>query len=275
LPLLADPQLSVADANAVTAEKLLDDTLAALTDSGERWHVGCSHGAVWLPSEAKTESEGHKLADERMYANKVGRSSASRQVIDALLQVLTEQHEVADDHVERVAELAGTLATALGEPAYEVARIQLAGRLHDIGKAAIPAAVLDKPGPLTDTEWEFLRRHPAIGERIALAAPALTNTAEIIRSSHEHIDGHGYPDGLTGDNIPIGSRIIAVCDAFDAMTSDRPYRAAMTTDSALLELRRSAGTQFDATIVEQFCKTLRCSAPAHTVSGVRQALSAE
>jgi diguanylate cyclase (GGDEF)-like protein len=238
-----------------TAEKLLDDTLAALTDSGERWHVGCSHGAVWLPSEALTENEGLKLADERMYANKVGRSSASRQVTDALLQVLTEQRVVVDDHVERVAELAGALATVLGEPAYEIARIQLAGRLHDIGKAAIPAAVLDKPGPLTDTEWEFMRRHPAIGERIVLAAPALTNTAEIIRSSHERVDGHGYPDGLTGDNIPIGSRIIAVCDAFDAMTSDRPYRPAMTTDSALAELRRSAGTQFDAAIVEQFCKT--------------------
>jgi len=241
-----------------TAEKLLDDTLAALTESGDRWHVGCSYGAVWLRSEALTASDGLRLADERMYANKVGRSSASRQVTDALLQVLTEQHVALDDHVDRVdrvSELAGALASARGEPASEVARIQLAGRLHDIGKAAIPAAVLDKPGPLTDREWEFVRRHPAIGERIVLAAPALANTAEIIRSSHERIDGHGYPDGLAGDDIPIGSRIIAVCDAFDAMTSERPYRPAMSTDAALLELKRNAGTQFDATIVEEFCNT--------------------
>jgi two-component system, cell cycle response regulator len=129
-------------------------------------------------------------------------------------------------------------------------------RLHDIGKAAIPAAILDKSGPLDEREWEFMRRHPTIGERIALAAPALAGTAAIIRSTHERIDGHGYPDGLTGQNIPIGSRIIAVCDAFDAMTSDRSYRPAISTDAALDELKRHAGTQFDATVVEEFCNTI-------------------
>ena len=254
-----------------TAEKLLDDTLAALTESGDRWHVGCSYGAVWLRSEALTASDGLRLADERMYANKVGRSSASRQVTDALLQVLTEQQVTLDDHVgriDRVSELAAALAIARGEPASEVARIQLAGRLHDIGKAAIPEAILDKPGPLSDREWEFMRRHPAIGERIVLAAPALANTAEIIRSTHERIDGHGYPDGLTGDSIPVGSRIIAVCNAFDAMTSERPYRPAMTADAAILELKRNAGTQFDAEIVEEFCRTHMHDLPRpHAVAG--------
>jgi len=140
--------------------------------------------------------------------------------------------------------------------------------LHDIGKAAIPEAILDKPGPLSDREWEFMRRHPAIGERIVLAAPALANTAEIIRSTHERIDGHGYPDGLTGDSIPVGSRIIAVCDAFDAMTSERPYRPAMTDDAAILELKRNAGTQFDAEIVEEFCRTHMHDLPRpHAVAG--------
>jgi HD-GYP domain-containing protein (c-di-GMP phosphodiesterase class II) len=190
-----------------------------------------------------------------MYANKASRSSASRQASDVLLQVLTEQNVLLDDHVERVAESSGALAEALGESGYEVLRIRLAARLHDIGKTAIPAAILDKPGPLNEREWEFMRRHPAIGERIVLAAPALASTAAIIRSTHERIDGHGYPDGLAGQDIPLGSRIIAVCDAFDAMTSERPYRPAISVDAALEELRSNAGTQFDAAIVEQLCNT--------------------
>ncbi len=115
-------------------------------------------------------------------------------------------------------------------------RIRLAAQLHDIGKTAIPASILDKPGPLDEREWEFMRRHPLIGERIVLAAPALADTAPLIRSSHERIDGQGYPDGLAGDDIPIGSRIIAVCDAFDAMTSRPPLPAAIRRNAALEEL---------------------------------------
>lgn len=241
------------------AERLLDDTISALEDSGEGWHIGCSHGGVWVPSEATTESLGLKLADDRLYANKASRSTTSRQVTDALLQVITEQNVSLDEHVERVSEMAGTLAIALGQTKPEVQRIRLAAKLHDIGKTAIPAAILDKPGALTDREWEFIHRHPVIGARIVSAAPALANTASLIHSSHERIDGHGYPDGLTGENIPIGSRIIAVCDAFEAMTSDRPYHEGIADEKALEELRHHAGAQFDATIVEAFCnnETLR------------------
>jgi diguanylate cyclase (GGDEF)-like protein len=241
------------------AERLLDDTISALEDSGEGWHIGCSHGGVWVPSEATTESLGLKLADDRLYANKASRSTTSRQVTDALLQVITEQNVSLDEHVERVSEMAGTLAIALGQTKPEVQRIRLAAKLHDIGKTAIPAAILDKAGPLTDREWEFIHRHPVIGARIVSAAPALANTASLIHSSHERIDGHGYPDGLTGENIPIGSRIIAVCDAFEAMTSDRPYHEGIADEKALEELRHHAGAQFDATIVEAFCnnETLR------------------
>ena len=245
------------------AEQLLDDTLAALQIGGQGWHVGCSQGAAWIPSEAVTESQALKLADERMYANKASRSSASQQVTDALLQVITEQIGDIDEHVERVSTLAAAVAQTLGEPEYEVLRIRQAARLHDVGKAAIPAAILEKPEPLDDGEWEFMRRHPLIGERIALAAPALATTAALIRSSHERVDGHGYPDGLAGADIPLGSRIIAVCDAFDAMTSDRPYRHAMSVDAALDELNRSAGTQFDPAVVEAFCTAaVGCSASA-------------
>jgi len=232
------------------AEQMLDAASTALQEDGDGWHVGCSQGAAWIPSEAATVSGALKLADERMYASKTGRSSASRQVTDALLAVMSEQKVFIDEHVERVAELAGAVAQALGLREHEIRRIHLAARLHDIGKTAIPVAILEKPGPLEEREWEFVRRHPLIGERIVLAAPALAETAPLIRSSHERIDGHGYPDGLTGDEIPLGARIIAVCDAFDAMTSDRIYQLSIGLDAALDELKRHAGTQFDATVVD-------------------------
>jgi diguanylate cyclase (GGDEF)-like protein len=248
------------------AEQLLDETIAALQDNGDGWHVGCSQGAAWIPSEAASENEALNLADERMYANKAGRSSASRQVTDALLQVITEQNASLDEHGEHTAECSGALAEALGQSEREVRQIRLAAKLHDVGKTAIPASLLDKPGPLDEQEWEFMRRHTLIGERIVLAAPALANTAPLIRSSHERIDGHGYPDGLAGDNIPLGSRIIAVCDAYHAMTSDRAYRPAIGTDAALQQLQRHAGTQFDTTVVEAFCKM---NARQHSNGGPR------
>jgi diguanylate cyclase (GGDEF)-like protein len=238
------------------ADRLLAAAIEALEDGGEGWHVGCSHGAVWVPSEATSESQALILADERMYGNKATRSSASRQVTDALLQVITEQNAFLDEHVERVAELAGAVAEALGQAEHEVWRVRLAARLHDVGKTAIPAGILDKPGLLDEGEWEFMHRHPLIGERIVLAAPALAGTAPLIRSSHERVDGRGYPDGLVGEEIPLGARIIAVCDAFDAMTSERPYRGRMNVGAALEELERHAGTQFDGTVVEAFCRAV-------------------
>jgi two-component system cell cycle response regulator len=122
-----------------------------------------------------------------------------------------------------------------------------------VGKTAIPDAILNKPGPLDEKEWDFIRRHTVIGERIILAAPSLAPTAELVHSSHEAFDGSGYPDALRGEAIPLGARIIAICDAFDAMTSKRAYRGAMPTEDAIAELRRCAGKQFDPDIIEVFC----------------------
>jgi diguanylate cyclase (GGDEF)-like protein len=242
------------------AERLLDEAAAAMRDSGENWEIGCSHGAVWIPSEAATASDALKFADERMYANKASRSSAGRQVTDALLQVIAEQSTSLDEHVERVSKLSASVAVALGQSEHDVRQICLAAKLHDVGKTAIPSAILEKPGALDEWEWEFVCRHPLVGERIVLAAPALATTAPIIRSSHERVDGAGYPDGLAGEQIPIGARIISVCDAFDAMTSDRPYRPAMTVDAALAELDSNAGTQFDESVVLAFRETIVTSA---------------
>ena len=136
----------------------------------------------------------------------------------------------------------------------EVERIRHAGELHDAGKVAIPEAILAKPGPLSEDEWAFVRRHPLIGERIVRSAPSLSRVAELVRSTHERFDGQGYPDRLRADAIPLGARIVSVCDAYDAMTSDRPYQRALGPDEALAELRRCAGTQFDPAVVEAFCR---------------------
>ena len=117
-------------------------------------------------------------------------------------------------------------------------------------------AILNKPGPLDAEEWEFMRRHTVIGERILIAAPSLAHTAALVRSSHERHDGTGYPDGLSGEEIPLGASIIAVCDAFEAMTAERPYSAAISIADALSELRRCSGSQFQPRVVTAFCELI-------------------
>ena len=128
----------------------------------------------------------------------------------------------------------------------------IAAELHDIGKIAIPRSILDKPGPLDEDEWSFVRRHTLIGERITQSAPALSGVAALIRSSHERWDGRGYPDGLAGEQIPLGSQIVFVCDAYSAMTSERSYQSPMSEAEACAELRRHAGRQFSPAVVEAF-----------------------
>jgi HD-GYP domain-containing protein (c-di-GMP phosphodiesterase class II) len=135
----------------------------------------------------------------------------------------------------------------------ELDLLRQAGELHDLGKVAIPDSILSKPGPLDDDEWTFVRQHPVVGERIISAAPALAQVGKLVRASHERFDGSGYPDGRAGEEIPLGARIIAVCDAYDAMIGPRPYRLGMSQEVALDELRRCAGEQFDPAIVDVFC----------------------
>ncbi len=173
-----------------------------------------------------------------------------------LLQVLAEQNGNLVDHLDHVAVFAWSTAIRLDLPTEQADRARLAAELHDIGKAAIPNSILNKPGPLDHEERRFMQRHSEIGERIVAAAPTLREIAPIIRSAHERMDGTGYPDGLRLDQIPICSRIIAVVDAYDAMTTDRPYQQAMSSEDAVAELDRNAGTQFDATVVTAFTSVL-------------------
>jgi len=209
-----------------------------------------------------------RRADEAMYAQKhSGRANAGRQSSDVLLRALAERHPDLGDHLDGVTELATDVARRMGIGGEDLTQLRHAARLHDVGKVAIPDAIIVKATALDDDEWEFMRRHTVIGERIIAAAPALGRAARLVRASHEAIDGSGYPDGLSGVDIPLGARIIAVCDAFDAMISNRPYSPPKTTEQALAELRRCAGTQFDPAIVAVFERLIaeRTQAPlAHT-----------
>jgi two-component system, cell cycle response regulator len=230
----------------------------ALSDEGDGFTIGASHGTALLPTDTSDAHDALRIADTRMYARKnLGRTSAGRQSADVLMSVLSERDPAIAEHIDGVAETCVAVGRTLGMDDGELALLRSAGALHGIGKLAIPDAILSKPGPLTEDEWQFVRRHTVIGERILRAAPALAPVAPLVRSSHEHFDGSGYPDALAGEQIPLAGRIVAVCDAFDAMTSMRPYRTAMSTEGALEELRACAGSQFDPMVVAAFEKTLR------------------
>ncbi|MEA2233580.1 MAG: hypothetical protein QOD83_3396 [Solirubrobacteraceae bacterium] len=168
-----------------------------------------------------------------------------RDAVDALAVALLERDRYTGEHSESVVAMAGAVARSLGLSQAQVDDVESAALLHDIGKVAVPDAILNKPGPLTAEERAVMAEHPVIGERILRSIGGFAPVAEIVRHEHESFDGTGYPDRLSGDRIPIGSRIILACDAYHAMTSDRPYRARMSHAEAFAELSRCAGRQFD------------------------------
>jgi two-component system cell cycle response regulator len=228
------------DAAPADADKLVTSAAHALQEHGEGFVVTSAYGAALLPYEAQTPSDALRLADTRMYAHKESRrASVHGQTSGVLLRAQSERDRALGQHASDVADLAEPVARRLGLSDDELRRVRQVAELHDVGKFAIPDAILDKPGALTPDEWELVRRHPVVGQRIVAAAPALADVG-------------GYPDGLAGEEIPLVARIVAVCDAFDAMTSTRPYRPALSDEEALTELRRCAGTQFDPAVVAAF-----------------------
>lgn len=172
---------------------------------------------------------------------------------------LTEVLELRDprnaSHSMAVARYAEMIGRAMGLPEQRVHRLRLAGMLHDIGKVGIADSILDKPGPLSPSEWDQVRRHPEMAARI-LGAKELADIREWVLCRHEQPDGHGYPRGLKGEEIPLESRILAVAESYDAITSDRPYRAARSHEEAIAELGRYAGSQFDGTVVDALVRVL-------------------
>lgn len=238
-------------------------------------HLTCSIGVAVFPRDASEHEALIALADRAMYAAKrLGRNqvreahepavvalpgewgqSESRETTALLgiveaLAALAETREHRDGpYADAIVGLIPRLATALGMNATEARMVGLAGRLHDIGKIALPDTVIRKSADLTSEEWAIIRDHPLIGAEVVSHIPALRGLAPLIRAHHERWDGTGYPDGLAGEAIPLGARLLAVVDAFDAMTSTRPHQPAWTIERALAELRRYAGTQFDPTVV--------------------------
>jgi diguanylate cyclase (GGDEF)-like protein/putative nucleotidyltransferase with HDIG domain len=179
----------------------------------------------------------------------------SRTLASALARAVDAKDSYTRSHCQTVSQLCATIATELGFSGERLARMRLAGLLHDVGKIGVPDAILNKPARLTADEYEVMKRHSTLGCDIVQAAD-MPLEARWVRHHHERFDGGGYPDGLAGDDIPLESRIILVADAFEAMTSDRPYRKAPGEEVAIAELRRHAGTQFDPDVVAALCRVL-------------------
>lgn len=246
-------------------ETVVERVRKALSERGEGFAVGASCGWAVLPDEAASASVALGLVDQRMYAEKANRSVRNAQQMQEIFMRIFKLHDPdLSSHFEGVARLAVDVGRELGLDAEELDVIARAAELHDIGKVAIPEEILHKPGRLDESEWELMRRHTLIGQRILSASPAMNPVGRLVRWSHERWDGGGYPDGLVGEETPIGARLICICDAFDAMVSERSYQPARSPEDALAELRACAGTQFDPALVELFCEIAERSPAAAT-----------
>ena len=173
---------------------------------------------------------------------------------EKIAKIVSSRDPYTGIHSEEVAELAVKLAKILNLPEKEIARIETAARVHDLGKIAVPDAILLKPGPLTEEEWKVMKQHPVVSAEILSGLEIYKDCVDIIRHEHEHWDGSGYPDGLKGEEIPLGSRIIAVADVWHALLSDRPYRKAYTKEEARKIMQEMAGKTLDPKLVEVFLK---------------------
>jgi hypothetical protein len=190
-----------------------------------------------------------ELIDDETSNPAIQLAQAANTGVRTLLAALQARDIYTGSHSKQVVELASAVARRLGLSLDATRDVEQVALLHDIGKVGIPDAILQKQGPLDADEWQLMRQHPIVGEHIIAGTPGLSRLAPSIRGEHERWDGAGYPDGLAGESIPLASRITLACDALNAMTSDRPYRAAMTLEHAEGELRSCAGTQFDPEII--------------------------
>jgi hypothetical protein len=177
--------------------------------------------------------------------------------IDVCRAILAEAGAGTAEHSDDVVLITEAIGERMGFTGVQAGDLLAAARLHDIGKVWVPARILEKPGPLDDEEWEVIRRHTVVGEQILSSVSELTEVGHLVRHSHERWDGKGYPDGLAGAEIPLGSRIIFCADAFHAIRSDRPYRAGRSADEALAEIKRCAGSQFDPTVATALEEVVR------------------
>jgi diguanylate cyclase (GGDEF)-like protein len=246
-------------------DELISAAAAALTEAAPDFTIRASLGVVLLPQEADDASRALQLADERMYANKRRRvTGAGCQASEVLLRTMRAKHPALHRHAGHVARLAVRVGRRLSVEGEALDELFRAAQLHDIGKVGIPDAILNKPEDLSTHEWEFVRGHPILGERILEGAPALRPVARLVRASQEWWNGSGYPDRLRGDEIPLEARIVSVCDAYEAMTTDQPYCPAIAHEEACRELLDCAGVQFDPAVVQAFLAVVNETADERT-----------
>jgi diguanylate cyclase (GGDEF)-like protein/putative nucleotidyltransferase with HDIG domain len=231
---------------------------------GER--IAVTTGVACFPVDGVDPDELQRRADADLYEQKHGRDSsfaAGRRELSwaaSLARAVDARMATPSEHSATVARYAAGIAQRLGWGGADLAYLRVAAMLHDVGKVSLSDEILRKEGPLDGLEYEEVKMHPVVGADFVNRVDGLSPIAVWVRHSHEHFDGSGYPDGLSGDEIPLASRILLVADAFDAMTSDRPYQAAMPHEEALAELRRNAGRQFDPRCVAAFEEHLHAAA---------------
>ncbi len=238
-------------------ERRAAEVARAVEQRGDGFVVSASWGVVRLPAEATDADAALALASHRAHRRKAEtRGDLGVRNGELLHAMLEERSPETAGHAVAVSEIAVEVASRMGLDEHQCQVVRQTALLHDVGKLGLPVEVLGKRGPLDEEEWRLVRTHTLIGERVLATAPGLEDVAAAVRASHERWDGSGYPDRLQGDAIPLPARIVFVCDAFDAMVSDRPYRAARGEEAALGELRACAGSQFDPSVVAAFADVL-------------------
>lgn len=216
-------------------------------------HLSISMGVATADPEGASLQEAYKKAEELMYRDKLRHSASTKsQIVSTVMATLAERDFITEGHAQRLSELCLLLGQKIGLSPRQLNDLALLAQVHDLGKVGIPDSILFKKGPLANEEWKIMHQHPEKGYRIASCSHDLAGVADLILKHHERWDGTGYPLGLKGEEIPIECRILAIVDAFDAMTSDRPYRKAKSKEEAISELKRCSGSQFDPVLVKAF-----------------------
>jgi diguanylate cyclase (GGDEF)-like protein len=247
------------DTDDGTVEDLLSQFKQKIREYNQnisRYDISLSFGYFVGRKEEVSAEMLFQQADNNMYQNKLLNSaSAKNNIVRSLMKALEARDYITEGHVERLDKYAYMIGKAIRLSSVQLDRIELLAKFHDIGKVGIPDAILNKPSFLNDTELKIMQTHTQIGERIARESGELGGISDLILKHHERWDGRGYPIGLAGKDIPVECRIIAIVDAFDAMTNDRPYRKAVSQKEAIEEIKRCSGTQFDPELTSVFLQT--------------------
>lgn len=250
-----DPRTQLIPIVLLTALSAVDDRVAGIEAGADDFLSKPFHQAELL-------ARVHSLIRVKQLTDQLERTE---DILFMLAAAVEAKDPYTEGHLRRLEQYATQLAVALGLSSHQTTMVRYGALLHDIGKIGIPDAILHKPGKLSDDEFAIIKQHPVFGERICRPLRFGAEIGPTVRGHHERWDGSGYPDGLVGEAAPLGARIVAIVDAFDAMTTDRPYHRALDVRSALLELRTGAASQWDSRLVECFTQIV-ASSPAPTVS---------